>query len=518
MELPAENLSPSPSAAVSVPAVSAASSPVPALKLWEIRRSIGLSIGAALLMVVGLIACALWYGGFPSLAKDSTVTTRTLFDLLKLVFAVVAGIGGVAALVVAYRRQRVAEHGNKLAEFAHELAHAADARAEVTKALAEAADERAKIEADRNGMRLFNERFAKASEQLGSEKAAVRLAGVYAMAGLADDWMEGRQTCIDVLCAYLRMPYDAPREWAGDGLTSEEDGRSEKIDQRARSAREEREVRHSAFRLIGRHLRLQADDANSWRGYDYDFTGAVLDGGDFSGATFDGGMVSFREAMFTGGTVSFTGATFSGGRVSFRGAMFIGGTVSFTGATFSGGRVSFGGATFSDGTVTFGEATFSGGRVSFGEAMFSGASVFFGGARYGLVKISGGTLTFGEAMFSGGSVSFAGMTLSGGTVTFSRATFSGGRVSFGMATFGGGDASFAGASLSGGTVTFAEATFSGGRVFFGGATFSGASVFFNRAIFVGGKVDFERARFGVPPEFDPGVSGRPPAGVLFPIG
>jgi hypothetical protein len=37
--------------------------------------------------------------------------------------------------------------------------------------------------------------------------AAVRLAAVYAMAGLADDWEENRQTCVDVLCAYLRMPY-----------------------------------------------------------------------------------------------------------------------------------------------------------------------------------------------------------------------------------------------------------------------------------------------------------------------
>ena len=27
------------------------------------------------------------------------------------------------------------------------------------------------------------------------------------MAVLADDWEENRQTCVDVLCAYLRMPY-----------------------------------------------------------------------------------------------------------------------------------------------------------------------------------------------------------------------------------------------------------------------------------------------------------------------
>jgi hypothetical protein len=54
--------------------------------------------------------------------------------------------------------------------------------------------------------RTLNERFATAAEQLGSDKPAVRPAGVYAMAGLADDWEENRQTCVDVLCAYLRMP------------------------------------------------------------------------------------------------------------------------------------------------------------------------------------------------------------------------------------------------------------------------------------------------------------------------
>ena len=56
--------------------------------------------------------------------------------------------------------------------------------------------------------RTFNERFATAAAQVGSDKPpAVRLAGVYAMAGLADDWEENRQTCVDVLCGYIRMPY-----------------------------------------------------------------------------------------------------------------------------------------------------------------------------------------------------------------------------------------------------------------------------------------------------------------------
>ncbi|WP_326561115.1 pentapeptide repeat-containing protein [Micromonospora sp. NBC_01796] len=429
MELLPESPTPQTPAA-SVVAAAASDGRVPALKLWGIQRSLTFAILAALLVVIALIVVALWYAGFPSVTRDGTVSARTLFDLLKLVFAVVAGIGGVAALVVAYRRQRVAEHTNKLAEFAHELAHAADLRAEVSKALAEAADERAKIETDRNGVRLLNERFAKASEQLGSDKAAVRLAGVYAIAGLADDWKDGRQTCIDVLCAYLRMPYASPQESSGDGLTPVDDEVSEEMEQKARTAREEREVRHTLIRLIGRHLRSEAEDANSWRGYDFDFTGAFFDGGDFSGATFSGGEVSFDRATFGGGEVTFQGAAFTGARVTFHGAAFRGGKVSFYGATFGGGRVSFHAGTFSGGEMSFDRATFGGGEVSFYAAAFIGGRVTLHGAAF-----SGANVFFDGVTFSGGSVSFFGATFSRGHVSFHGATFSGTEVSFQQAIF-----------------------------------------------------------------------------------
>ena len=57
--------------------------------------------------------------------------------------------------------------------------------------------------------RTLNERFATAADRLGSDKpAAVRLAAVYAMAGLAEDWEENAQICVDVLCGYLRLPYE----------------------------------------------------------------------------------------------------------------------------------------------------------------------------------------------------------------------------------------------------------------------------------------------------------------------
>ena len=64
--------------------------------------------------------------------------------------------------------------------------------------------------------RTLNERFATAADQLGSDKPAVRLAGVYAMAGLADDWEENsRKTgrpasmCCAPICACHTSPIPA---------------------------------------------------------------------------------------------------------------------------------------------------------------------------------------------------------------------------------------------------------------------------------------------------------------------
>ena len=87
--------------------------------------------------------------------------------------------------------------------------------------------------------RGLNERFATAADRLGSDKPpAVRLAGVYAMAGLADDWEENRQTCVDVLCGYLRMPYDPDPGEGKFRLVFLAD----------------REVRHTVIRVITAHL------------------------------------------------------------------------------------------------------------------------------------------------------------------------------------------------------------------------------------------------------------------------
>jgi DNA recombination protein RmuC len=40
---------------------------------------------------------------------------------------------------------------------------------------------------------------------MGDDDQTARLAGIHAMAQLADEWVTQRQTCIDVLCAFLRV-------------------------------------------------------------------------------------------------------------------------------------------------------------------------------------------------------------------------------------------------------------------------------------------------------------------------
>jgi len=391
------------------------------------------------------------------------------YDIVRSTIGSVGVFGIGAAGLLAYRRQRTSEDTYRLELGRHADSQVVDLRS----------------------------RFAKAAEQLGHDSPAVRLAGVYAMAALADDWHAAgddaqMQVCIDVLCAYLRIPYDPDSPKAKEG---------------------EKQVRWTVISVIRDHLQ-DPTAANSWCGRDFDFSRTTFDGGDFrkvqfsggivsfaraqfSGgivnfarAQFSGGIVNFAEAQFSAGSVDFARATFSGGSVNFARAQFSGGGVIFSEATFSGGIVNFDGVTFSAGSVIFARATFSGGSVNFDGATFSGGDVMFARAQF-----SGGDVIFSEATFSGGIVNFDGATFSGGIVIFLQAEFSGGRVNFDGATFSGGDVTFSVAQFFGGSVIFARAQFSAGSVIFSDAQFSGGAVDFDGAQFSGGAVDFDGAQF-----------------------
>ncbi|MEV1048744.1 pentapeptide repeat-containing protein [Streptomyces sp. NPDC049916] len=377
------------------------------------------------LLLVALAAYGLYHGAELLLDSENTGKGKKpvpVQDVITTTVTVLTLAGAVLAALYAYRKQLLDEG----------TSHRADAT-------------------------QLTERYAKAAEQLGHEQAAVRLAGVYAMARLADDWPEQRQVCVDVLCAYLRMPYEADLNEPG-------------------FRHGDREVRLSIIRIMRSHLQDPAD-TTTWCGHTLDFTGAIFDGGDFSGAIFSGGEVSFRGARFSGGEVSFDTTTFSGAKVSF------------DTANFSGSQVSFFDTKFSDGQVNFKSARFSGSRVNFYAATFSGATVSFSSARF-----DGGRVDFSGARFNGGQVAFSGARFPGGEVGFSSARFAGGRVVFSGARFDGGQVAFSNAKFDGGAVNFGSAWFSDGRVTFSSATFSGGTVNFGSATHSGGEVSFRGSR------------------------
>jgi hypothetical protein len=322
----------------------------------------------------------------------------------QVIAAVIAGaltVIGTLAAQYSGRRLTGKDAEKSLADQREQLSKTfAEQREQLDKTLRAQGDQLDKTLAEQR-TRTMNERFATAAEQLGDDKPAVRLAGVYAMAGLADDWKENRQTCVDVLCAYLRMPYEP------------DPGQGAPEPQRL-AFQASRVVRHTVIRVISAHLRRDA--AVSWQGLGLDFNGVVFDGGDFRDAEFSGGMAVFDNAEFAAGTVRFNRARFSGAQVFFGGAKFSGGTVRFELAEFTAGTVSFRGARLSGSTIEFNRAKFSGGTILFSHAQFSSGQADFSHAQF-----SSGSAYFRDAKFSGAQVHFGSAQFSGGTIDFSEA-------------------------------------------------------------------------------------------------
>ena len=369
---------------------------------------------------------------------------RLQLDAIRTAGTIVVGTGGAAALLLAARRQRSAEIA--LRQKDRDQADVARAYALQERVVAEDREHRARVaaatEADAEARRI-TDLYTKAVEQLGSDKAPVRLGGFYALERLAQDNPGQRQTIVNVVSAYLRMP-------------SEEAGG------------QEREVRLTAQRLLGTHLRADAGES-FWSGIDLDLTGAAL-------ADFDLSRGEVRSATFAGasftGTTRFTGARF-GAAVSFAGAAFAG-PADFTEATFAGGD-SFAGTRFGDEAV-FDAAHFT--DMLFDEAFFAQAAMFTGAG-------CTGNASFRKAEFRDASyfrhTEFGGVVLFQGTRFTGPASFSGARFadasSFRYARFGD-HASFRQVEF-GVNVVFDKASFDHTTNFegtrFGGSSFDGTT-------------------------------------------
>ena len=185
------------------------------------------------------------------------------------------------------------------------------------------------------------ERYTKAVEQLGDEKAPVRMGGVYTLVGLVDEWLEEEsirkyedrlkegQVIINNLCAYIRSPFTLASHY--DELMQDTPGAEGVYQDKVQefyadkaTLDSEADVRLSIIKEI--HDRIQGPDKNTpgaWSDFEYDFSGSTffypIDLTNsyyakpikFSGSTYKG------RAYFTGSTykgwANFNDSTYQSG-------------------------------------------------------------------------------------------------------------------------------------------------------------------------------------------------------------
>lgn len=173
--------------------------------------------------------------------------------------------------------------------------------------------------------RNFRNRFSEISRLLSETSLIGRLAAVYSLAALADEWYRygqqiddeqlgwtERQVCINLLCAYLRSAN------LGD-------------------SQREREVRDSAIDVIREKIKIArpGNSIASWSNHKFNFSGADLTNSDFSRCVFHGSSLNMSGANLTCANFSrsaLKGASFSGAVVED--AKFIG--ADLTNADFTG--------------------------------------------------------------------------------------------------------------------------------------------------------------------------------------
>ena len=271
------------------------------------------------------------------------------------------------------------------------------------------AKEREKIEADKakneqDHIRQVHaerrSRYTTAIEQLSSDKASIRLGGVYTLVGLVDEWLTDEKTIpnieerrkegqviINNLCAYIRSPFllaeraeqldkpyakDLQKDFAGDKDKFDADKRV--FAQEKATLEEERQIRQSIIKEMLEHLSKNYSKSGPWSDLDYDFSHAhFFYPVNFNNSYFGTSIVNFSRATFTQ-DANFFGATFAWAsffRATFAWASFFRATFTqdadFFGAKFTE-RADFIGATFTQDADFIG-ATFTK-RADFSRAIF----------------------------------------------------------------------------------------------------------------------------------------------------
>ena len=291
------------------------------------------------------------------------------------------------------------------------------------------------------------ERYTKAVEQLGDEKAPIRMGGVYTLVGLVDEWLEEKslsdderfkegQVIINNLCAYIRSPFTLAshyNELSEDAPSLEGSYKDKKeefyVDKAILDS--EADVRLSIIKEI--HDRIQGPDKNTpgaWSDFEYDFSGSTFfypidltnsyyaKPINFSGSTYKD-WVYFSRSTYKS-VANFSRSTYKSvanftNSIYKSGANFSRSTykswANFTDSTYKSGA-NFSRSTYKSG-ANFTNSTYKG-RANFSRSTYKSWADFSRSTYEGEAYFSRSTYE-GEAYFSSSAY--------GGDVDFSRSIF-----------------------------------------------------------------------------------------------
>ena len=345
------------------------------------------------------------------------------------------------------------------------------------------------------------ERYAKAVEQLGDEKAPVRMGGVYTLVGLVDDWLEEKslsdderlkegQAIINNLCAYIRSPFTLVSyydELSQASPTPEGIYKDKEEEFYADKAvlESEADVRLGIIKEI--HDHIQASRENNWgpwSNFEYNFSGSVffypveLTNSYYKKPVNFSGSHYYKKVDFSGSTyekdATFSNSNFRStyeGEANFSSSTYEG-WADFTGSTYEG-WADFTGSTY-EGWADFYGSTYEG-RAYFYDSTYEGRADFYGSTYESGADFYGSTYEDGAY--------FTGSTYEDGA-DFTGSTYKG-RAYFTGSTYEDG-ADFTGSTYKG-RAYFTGSTYEGGAYFTGStyndvADFSG-SIFYQKVYF-----------------------------------
>lgn len=422
---------------------------------------------AAVVVVIAvavLVVLWRWVDGLALVDVEKRATAQ--LDVIKTASAIAVGGGGLFALYLAARRQRTQElelevRRDELRNRQVELEQPDRSQRHTEEVAEDNRRHSEQVAADARhdaAERRVTEIYTKAAEQFGSDNIAVQLAGLYGFERLADDQPRLRQTVVDVICSFLRMPQPD----TDDPI----------------ALRRHTQVRSAAQRILVEHLRQSPDSATRtfWQValdlsdatlVNFDLADCRVDKAVFAKTTFVGGCDFTR--LHTVGELDLSRAEFDCPLAA--GAMRVGGELVLTEARFSG-------------EVDFRETHIAGGSVLTGSSFAADAT--FPGCVFGGDFHCANTRFAQAAVFAGATFRQSATiesTSFDGEANFRRADFFG-ATRFSSTTFGE-EAWFVKAEFSTSTALFSSVDFHGDAwmhsiglrngILFDGVSFGGAA-------------------------------------------